>query len=42
MTTKYRYQLLGGDVGLRYRELLRKIAISKEMKFMLSQLTETK
>ncbi len=30
-TTKYRYQLLGGDVGLRCRELLREIAISKEM-----------
>ena len=30
-TTKYRYQLLGGDVGMRYRELLREIAISKEM-----------
>ncbi len=30
-TTKYRYQLLGGDVGIRYRELLREISISKEM-----------
>ena len=30
-TTKYRYQVLGGDVGLRYRELLREIAMSKEM-----------
>jgi len=30
-TTKYRYQLLGGDVGFRCRELLREIAISKEM-----------
>lgn len=30
-TTQYRYQLLGGDVGERYRELLREIAISKEM-----------
>ena len=30
-TTKYRYQLLGGDVGLRCRELLREIAISQEM-----------
>lgn len=30
-TTKYRYQVLGGDVGLRCRELLREIARSKEM-----------
>ena len=30
-TTKYRYQVLGGDVGERCRELLREIAISKEM-----------
>ncbi len=30
-TTKYRYQVLGGDVGLRCRELLRDIARSKEM-----------
>ena len=30
-TTKYRYQLLGGDVGLRCRELLREIAISQEL-----------
>ena len=30
-TTKYRYQVLGGEVGLRCRELLREIAISKEM-----------
>ena len=29
-TTKYRY-LLGGEVGHRCRELLREIAISKEM-----------
>ncbi len=29
--TKYRYEVLGGDVGLRYRELLREIAQSKEM-----------
>ena len=28
---KYRYQVLGGDVGLRYRELLREIARSEEM-----------
>ena len=31
-TTKYRYQVLGGDVGQRCRELLREIARSKEMK----------
>ena len=30
-TTKYRYKVLGGDVGLRCRELLRDIARSKEM-----------
>jgi len=30
-TTKYRYQILGGDVGQRCRELLREIAMSKEM-----------
>ena len=30
-TTKYRYQVLGGDIGLRCRELLREIARSKEM-----------
>ncbi len=30
-TTKYRYQVLGGDVGQRCRELLREIAMSKEM-----------
>jgi len=30
-TTKYRYQLLGGDVDFRCRELLREIAISQEM-----------
>src|SRR5699024_8231958 len=30
-TTKYRYQILGGDVGMRCRELLREIARSKEM-----------
>jgi len=30
-TTKYRYQVLGGDVGVRCRELLREIARSKEM-----------
>ena len=30
-TTKYRYQVLGGDVGRRCRELLREIAMSKEM-----------
>jgi len=30
-TTKYRYQVLGGDVGIRCRELLREIARSKEM-----------
>ena len=29
--TKYRYEILGGDVGLRCRELLREIARSKEM-----------
>ena len=29
-TTKYRYQVLGGEVGQRCRELLREIAISKE------------
>ena len=29
--TKYRYQVLGGDVGHRCRELLRDIARSKEM-----------
>lgn len=29
--TKYRYSVLGGDVGLRCRELIREIAISKEM-----------
>ena len=30
-TTKYRYQILTGEVGQRCRELLREIAISKEM-----------
>ena len=30
-TTKYRYQVLGGEVGRRCRELLREIAMSKEM-----------
>ena len=30
-TTKYRYKVLKGDVGLRCRELLRDIAMSKEM-----------
>ena len=30
-TTKYRYEVLAGDVGLRCRELLREIARSKEM-----------
>jgi len=30
-TTKYRYQVLGNDVGCGYRELLRKIAQSKEV-----------
>ena len=30
-TTKYRYKVLGGDVGLRCRELLREIAMSQEM-----------
>jgi len=30
-TTKYRYEVLGGDVGLRCRELLREIARSQEM-----------
>ena len=33
-TTKYRYQVLGGDVGPRFRELLREIARSKEMVFV--------
>lgn len=30
-TTKYRYEVLGEDVGLRYRELLLDIARCKEM-----------
>ena len=30
-TTKYRYEVLGGDVGNRCRELLREIARSQEM-----------
>ena len=30
-TTKYRYQVLGGDVGLRCRELIREISRSKEI-----------
>ena len=30
-TTKYRYQILGDEVGHRCRELLREIAMSKEM-----------
>ena len=30
-TTKYRYQVLGGDVEHRCRELLREIARSKEV-----------
>ena len=30
-TTKDRYQVLGGEVGNRCRELLREIAMSKEM-----------
>ena len=29
--TKYRYQVLSGDIGLRCRELLREIAQSEEM-----------
>ncbi len=29
--TKYRHQVLSGDIGQRCRELLREIAISKEM-----------
>ena len=29
--TKYRYAVLGGDIGLRCRELLREIARSQEM-----------
>ena len=29
--TKYRYPVLGGDIGLRCRELLREIARSQEM-----------
>jgi len=28
---KYRYQVLGGDLGQRCRQLLREIAMSKEM-----------
>ena len=31
-TTKYRYEVLGGDVGQRCRELLREIARSQEIK----------
>jgi putative transposase len=30
-TTKYRYPVLGGDVGQRCRELLREISRSQEM-----------
>ena len=30
-TTKYRYKILTGDIGHRCRELLREIAMSKEM-----------
>jgi len=30
-TAKYRYEVLGGDVGIRCQELLRDIARSKEM-----------
>ena len=30
-TTKYRYEVLGGDVGQRCRELLREISRSQEM-----------
>ena len=30
-TTKYRYEVLGGDVGRCCREMLREIARSKEM-----------
>ncbi len=30
-TTKYRYKVLGGDVGLRTRELQREIALSQKM-----------
>ena len=30
-TTKYRYEVLGGDVGQRCRELLREIAQSLEL-----------
>lgn len=29
--TKYRYQVLDGDIGLKCRELLQEIARSKEM-----------
>ena len=29
--TKYRFAVLGGDVGLRVRELLREISLSHEM-----------
>jgi len=31
-TTKYRYEILVGDIGIRCRELLREISRSKEMK----------
>lgn len=31
-TTKYRYQVLGGEVGERCRELLREIARAREMR----------
>ena len=31
MDDKYRYQVLGGDVGCRCRELMREVAQSKEM-----------
>ena len=30
-TTKYRYQVLGGNVSMRCRELIREIARSKEI-----------
>ncbi|NDY96274.1 IS200/IS605 family transposase [Wenzhouxiangella limi] len=39
LTTKYRYQVLGGDVGLRCRELLRDIARSKEMQIYAGLIT---
>jgi hypothetical protein len=37
--TKYRYSVLGGDVGRRCRELLREIALAHEMMIHTGSIT---